>query len=119
MGSADVNNPIKDSIAAAWATPSVSAHSEQLHQSMTKSHQHQNAAQSIVGGTADATESTSQPDTVGIEKQESAPIVAAAIKAKDFTADNAMLLLAQELEVAKAQNRRHEEYARYTNICEH
>lgn len=119
MGStAYVNDPAKDSIAAAWAAPSVSACPQHLHQ--TRSDRHQTAAEAIVEGTADSTESksqasTSQPDSVGVEsrKQESAPVVVAATKAKDFTADNAMLLLAQELEVAKEQNQGHEEKARY------
>lgn len=114
-----VNDPAKDSIAAAWAAPSVSAHPQHQHQSMTESDQHQTATESIVKGTAESRlqASTSQPDNAGIEKQD-ASIVVAATQGKDSTADNATLLLAQELEVAKEQNQRHEEHARYISDFE-
>lgn len=79
---------------------------------MHKRDQPQTAPESILGDTADATESTSQvlaaqPDSVDIEQQGNT-----AATVNDIAVDRKVVLLEQQLEVANQQSQKHEEHAR-------
>ena len=83
---------------------------------MDTSKQHQTAPESIVEDTGDATGYRSQAaaeplDSVGMGPQGSTTTAAA--NAQDISAESKILLLEQQLEVAKEQSQKHEEHGRY------